>query len=114
MSDNLLYRNSYQDTERKADYSISYMNDSVFIDFINLPNELVCLVRISFDGYGCCNLNSKAIPLNKIDSKDFKLLFYEDELNQAKLFEIIKKAIVSNKDNLWIDALLEYNLIDND
>ena len=45
---------------RKADYYLSCLDSSVFIDFNRSNENLISLVRISFDGYGCCNLDEKS------------------------------------------------------
>jgi hypothetical protein len=56
---------------RRADYHLSYADGSVFIDF-NHEDTIVRLIRISFDGYGCCNLEqASTIPMSSTDSKEF-------------------------------------------
>ena len=96
---------------RPADYYIGCHDSSVFIDFNNDEDGNICLVRISFDGYGCCNLGKHGTPLNKKDSEVFKEIFYNKTLEQNKMEVIIKKAIFLNKSLIWADALEEYQLI---
>lgn len=99
---------------RKADFYLGCLDGSVFIDFNQSSENLISLCRISFDGYGCCNLNSKTSYLNPELSKQFLYEMTKDELNQEALTALIKEIIKMNKENLWIDALEEYKLIDSD
>ncbi len=96
---------------RPADYCIGYSNGSVFIDFIHTSATTVCLKRISFDGYGCCELGVEAIGLNEEDSRTFTTILKEGVNDQKMLSEIVKKTIAANKGLIWLDALKEYELI---
>jgi hypothetical protein len=96
---------------RIADYYIGYMDGCVFIDFNNCGENRVCLKRISFDGYGCCELSDDATPINEHDSQSFKDLIQKNPLDQDSLLIIIKKAISLNKNEIWPDALEEYHLV---
>lgn len=87
------------------------MDGSVFIDFNKVQGDKIALIRISFDGYGCCNLGDKVVPLDKEESTVFKSLLQNEIINQDILTAIVKKAIALNKDNIWMDALKKYNLI---
>ena len=97
---------------RKADYYLGCLDSSVYIDFNDIDNGLICLKRISFDGYGCCNVDENVKPMNKKDSMNFKRLFAEDLVNEDEFAEIIKRTFNENKDILWDDALTEYGFID--
>ena len=98
---------------RKADFYLGCLDGSVFIDF-NLSNEnLISLSRISFYGYGCCNLIDSAEYLNLKLSKQFVEEVSKEELNQEKLKVIVKEIIKINKEHIWTDALKEYSLIDD-
>ena len=95
---------------RPADYCLGYMDGSVFIDFNNLDNGCIYLKRISFDGYGCCELTSNIAALNKVESDDFKKIYENNLFDQSGLTTIVKKAIALNKSLIWADALNEYQL----
>lgn len=95
---------------RPADYYIGCCDGSVYIDFSDCDDGTVCLVRISFDGYGCCNLKN-GMPLNNKDSEDFKKLLRNKVIDQNKMEYIVKKAISLNASMIWTDALTEYRLI---
>ena len=87
--ENLLFRITSMPSTRPADYYLSYSGGSVFIDFNDFGN-LIQLKRISFDGYGCCTLES-AVPMNEEDSEIFKELFNNDLNDQ----ELLKKLFLS-------------------
>ena len=95
---------------RPADYYLGYMDGSVFIDFNNCEEDKICLARISFDGYGCCDLGNQTVPLNKQDSRIFKEIVQDQIKDQDMLAAIVKRAISLNKEWIWLDALEEYQL----
>ncbi|PKP02185.1 MAG: hypothetical protein CVU11_12840 [Bacteroidetes bacterium HGW-Bacteroidetes-6] len=97
---------------RKADFYLGCLDGSIFIDFNFTSDKLINLCRISFDGYGCCNLDSNAKCLDEQLSKDFIEQINKHNLDQEKITKIVLELIRLNKDNIWIDALEEYKLID--
>ena len=99
---------------RKADFYLGCLNGSVFIDFNLTTENLIRLCRISFDGYGCCNLDSNAECINNKLSKEFIQEFSKDNFDQKKVTEIVLELIRLNKENIWTDALEEYNLINKE
>lgn len=98
---------------RKADFYLGCLDSSVFIDFNLTSEKLIRLCRISFDGYGCCNLDNNSKNLDDKSSKDFIDEIDKDNLDQEKITRLVLELIQINKDNIWTDALEEYNLIDN-
>lgn len=96
---------------RNADYYIGCLNGSVFIDFDEQDLGKIVVKRISFDGYGCCNLNDLATSLNESDSKLFKNMMKTRSINQVKLTKIIKNTVFNNKHLIWEDALKEYGFM---
>lgn len=97
-------------SSRPADYYLSYHDGCVFIDFNNYDKERVFLKRISFDGYGCCDLGDNSIPLSIEDSVTFKNILNNKIKDQDILLSIIKKALNLNKTFVWQDAINEYGL----
>jgi len=97
---------------RKADYYLGCLEGSVFLDFNYTNENLIYLRRISFDGYGCCNIDNNAICLDCKLSNDFLEEFTNDNLNQKIIAKIVLELISLNKDNIWIDALEEYKFLD--
>ena len=96
---------------RKADYYLGCLDGSVFIDFSRLSNDQISLIRISFDGYGCCNLDNKAELLNKEESALLIKELDNEPLNQEVITALVKKAIEINAEHIWNDALEEFGLI---
>lgn len=97
---------------RKADFYLGCLDGSVFIDFNRIENDQISLIRISFDGYGCCNLDKKAESLNKEESALFIEELNKDILNQEAITVLVKKAIEINEERIWNNALQEYELIE--
>lgn len=83
-----------------------------FIDFNKTSDNLISLCRISFDGYGCCNISYTKNLLTHELSKKFIEEVSKDELDQEKLTPLIKEIIKINQELIWTDALEEYNLFD--
>jgi hypothetical protein len=98
---------------RKADYYLGALDGSVFIDFNRTRDNHISLVRISFDGYGCCNLNDKGLRLNQRDSAKFIEEIENENLNQQTISRLVKEIIKVNSGLIWMDALKEYGLIEN-
>jgi|SRR5882724_7088038 len=98
---------------RKADFYLGCLDGSVFIDFNQSKDRLISLCRISFDGYGCCNITDTTNYLNSEMSKKFIEEIAKDKLDQENLTPLVKEIIRINKEYIWTDALEEYNLIDN-
>jgi hypothetical protein len=96
---------------RPADYCLGWRRGSVFIDFDNEGDDdagRVRLVRISFDGYGCCNLpKDESVPLDEAESAAFKRIVSgglkgED---QDALLALVRRALALNRGLVWPDAL---------
>lgn len=96
---------------RKADYYLGCLDDCVFIDFNQSEDKRILLVRISFDGYGCCNMSVLGKGLNHEDSKIFIRQMNKAHLNQEIMSKLVKHLIQLNKEHLWMDAIEEYGLI---
>lgn len=95
---------------RLADYFLCYLDGCVFIDFNKNPAKQIQLIRISFDGYGCCNVTDAA-PMEPEDAKAFKAMMKTQILDQSLLTTIIKKTIAANKALIWENALTRYDLL---
>ena len=97
---------------RRADFYLGCLEGSVFIDFNQTSDNRISLCRISFDGYGCCNITETKNLLNFDLSKKFIEEISKTEIDQEKLTPLVKEIIKINKEYIWTDALEEYNLID--
>ncbi|TAF64252.1 MAG: hypothetical protein EAZ55_11710 [Cytophagales bacterium] len=97
---------------RKADFYLGCLEGSVFIDFNYSSKRRIYLCRISFDGFGCCNIDSNdVICLDEQSSKEFVNEIDKDELNQEKMTKLVLALIQLNKSNIWQDALKQYGFI---
>ncbi|WP_394165166.1 hypothetical protein [Neptunomonas phycophila] len=96
---------------RPCKYCVALQDDSVFADFEINDTGCLYLVRISFDGFGCCEPEA---TIGKIDEKSSKYLVAATESNNLRVpeaREILSNYFRANKDSLWKDALLEHKLI---
>ncbi len=114
MNRNFDFHKTTMPASRKADYYLCCLDSSVFIDFNSSPDNEISLIRISFDGFGCCNIDGKAKNLNLEDSQKFIQEINKEKLNQIAITELVKKAIRINKEFIWTDALEKYELIENE
>ena len=96
---------------RKADYYLGCLDSCVFIDFNLTSDKRINLCRISFDGYGCCNIEQPN-ALDAQASKEFVSEMQKGDFDQAKITKLVLELIQLNKDYIWLDALEQYNLID--
>lgn len=98
---------------RPCRYCLALQDDSVFADFDVDPDCCLYLVRISFDGYGCCNPNPK-IVMGRIKYKESIKLIEQIEKNTfdtSVASNILHEYFRINKAFLWEDALIDYELI---
>lgn len=96
---------------RKADYCLGCLNSSVFIDFNCSNDKTISLVRISFDGYGCCTLPEDSVCLNEQDSDKFIHEMQKDTLSQGNIKILVQEIMRLNKKDIWNDALETYGFI---
>ena len=97
---------------RSADFHLGCLDGSVYIDFNKTENGQVSLVRISFDGYGCCDIEKEVELLDDGDSELFIKEINKENLNQEVITALVKKSIVVNTKHIWKDALKKYGLMD--
>lgn len=105
------FKTSMPDT-RIADYYLGCLDGCVFLDFDLNEDNRINLRRISFDGYGCCNLGNTILPMTKEESQRFIDIYKDDQLNQEALTDLVTNTIKINKEYIWQDALKEYGLIE--
>ena len=100
---------SVMPSSRKADFHLGCKEGSVFLDF-DQSEDKIFLSRISFDGFGCCELGAKGVPLSERESEDFIREIEKDHLNQHFMRTLVEKLIKSNRHLIWEDALAFHNL----
>lgn len=97
---------------RKADFYLGCFDGSVIIDFNLNSNNQVYLQRISFDRYGFCGVkNSKTLD----DCKSLKFVkeMNKEIIDQKTIEQLVKRLIMINSEQIWTDALREYEIIEN-
>ena len=95
---------------RPCSFGLCLQGGSVFADFDTDDASIVSLRRISFDGYGCCRLESST----KMSSGDSRLLLdaiARGELESVDVEDVLRRYFRENKDVIWSDALAEHDLL---
>jgi len=97
---------------RPCDFVLS-TDDCIFADFAK-QESTVKLLRISFDGYGCCDCHS----IGAMDESDAKELLAwvnaRSVSDQDRCRTIIARYCTQYKNVIWDDALKEYGLLLHD
>jgi hypothetical protein len=84
---------------------------SAFADFSIDSDGLVYLVRISFDGYGCCATEGKVARMPLDESHTLVKLVNTDDVNRDEIREILYRYFDQNQNVIWRDALVEHELL---
>ncbi len=96
---------------RPCSFSLCLQGGSVFAD-LNIDSDgRVYLVRISFDGYGCCATDGKFGRLPLDESHTLVKLVDTDDVNRDEIREILYRYFDQNKNVIWRDALVEHELL---
>lgn len=111
MKDDLYFFKAMFPESRKADFYLGCFDGAVFFDFDCTEESRICLKRISFDGYGCCNILNQEHCLDAELSKKFLNEIKKDVLNQMNIKHLVFKLIALNQAYIWQDALNEYHLM---
>jgi hypothetical protein len=96
---------------RPARVCLSLELGSVFADFdVDPGSGCLYLVRISFDGYGCCQAPA---AIGRMSHEDSRALI---EMADRRVVDpgaepILRKYLTDNERLLWSDALREYDLV---
>ncbi|MDX5995372.1 hypothetical protein [Ectopseudomonas alcaliphila] len=96
---------------RPCKYCLALQDDAVFADFqINETGKLY-LVRISYDGYGCCEPEIRIMGIEITNTNQLISAIESNNLNTQAVTEILSGYFRAHKGMLWENALLEYKLI---
>ena len=96
---------------RLCSYCLALQDDSVFADFEIDEAECLYLVRISFDGFGCCKPTPGIGKIDPMNSEYLVKAIETDNFSLPKVSEILSSYFRQNKSYLWQDALIEHELI---
>lgn len=96
---------------RPCSFCLCLQYGSVFADFNIESDGLVYVVRISFDGFGCCTTDGKVTRLPPDESYTLVELVKTDDVNRDEIREILYRYFDRNKNVIWRDALTEHELL---
>ncbi|ADZ90668.1 hypothetical protein [Marinomonas mediterranea] len=96
---------------RPCKYCLALQEDSVFADFDVDPNGCLYLVRISFDGYGCCEPQTEIKEMDVVSSEILKACIENNSFQSPEIISILRKYFRENRFALWEEALVEHELI---
>lgn len=98
---------------RPCRYCLSLQDGSVFLDLDVDQNDCLYLVRISFDGYGCCKPapNAAVSRIDKAKSAYLIRCIENKALTDPDVAKIVSHYLRENADLLWMDALTQHQLI---
>ena len=82
----------------------------MFADFEVDPDGRVFAVRISFDGYGCCDAPADVGRMSVRDSEALLAMVQQGSI-QAAAAQALRAYFQQNRDAFWIDALVEHRLL---
>lgn len=95
---------------RPCKYCLGLQDDSVFADFDIDTNGRALLVRISFDGFGCCRTED-ARPMSSEVSARFIRIIEEGNVATREFAAVLENYFTENQDVIWKDALEEHGLL---
>ncbi len=108
-------RNRWSGETRPCAYSLA-LGDVAFADFDVDSGGSLILVRISFDGYGCCTPTAAdVVPMPAGDSRELIDSIASDEsLDSDRIRSTLRSYFEAHRDVLWEDALVEWGLVSVD
>jgi hypothetical protein len=96
---------------RPCRFCLCLQGGSVFADFDIDSDGRVYLVRISFDGYGCCATEGRVAHMPLDESHTLVKLVDADDVNRDEIREILYRYFDQNQNLIWRDALVEHDLL---
>ena len=96
---------------RPCSFCLCLQRGSVFADFDTDAANIVSLRRISFDGFGCCEVGESITRMSSGDSCLVLDAIARGELGSVQVEETLRGYFRENKDVIWSDALAEHDLL---
>lgn len=96
---------------RPCSFCLCLQSGSVFADFDEDDAGLISLRRISFDGFGCCDVGDSSPRMSSDDSRLLLAAIAGCELGSVRVEDALRKYFRENKDVIWSDALAEHDLL---
>ena len=101
----------WPENARPCDFSLCLQNGCVFADFATDSTGRFHLVRISFDGYGCCTTDIGVTTMSAHDSTSLADAIARDDVDNDATPDILFRYFDANKTSIWRDALEEHGLL---
>ena len=95
---------------RPCSFCLSLQGGSVFADFDTDDADILSLRRISFDGYGCCEVEV-APRMSSADSRLLLDALGRDELDTVPVHDVLRRFFRASSDVVWRDALAQHDLL---
>jgi len=96
---------------RPSRWCFGLQDDSVFADFDIDQYGRVYLLRISFDGYGCCRTSETSSRMSLGQSAQFAGLIENEQFDSEEFVDLLLHYFKENDDVIWKDALEEHKLL---
>ena len=96
---------------RLCSFCLCLQGGSVFADFDTDDADIISLRRISFDGYGCCEVGESITKMSSGDSRLLLDAIALGQLESVEVEEVLRRFFRENKDVIWSDALAEQDLL---
>jgi hypothetical protein len=95
---------------RPCRFCLSLQGGSAFADFDVDPDGRVFAVRVSFDGYGCCQAPADVGRMSASDS-ELLLAMVQRGAIDATASPLLRAYFDQNRDAFWTDALVDHGLV---
>jgi hypothetical protein len=95
---------------RPCRFCLALQGGSVFADFDVDPDGRVFAVRVSFDGYGCCEASVGVGRMSVRDSEALLAMVQQGSILAAAA-QALRAYFQQNRDAFWSDALTHHGLL---
>ena len=95
---------------RPCRFCLSLQGGSAFADFNVDADGRVFAVRVSFDGYGCCDAPANVGRMDAHDS-DALLAMVKQGSIDARASDVLRAYFQENRHAFWSDALADHGLV---
>ncbi|MCP4606362.1 MAG: hypothetical protein GY847_38600 [Proteobacteria bacterium] len=98
---------------RPCKFCLSLQGGSVFADFDVDRTGKAYIVRISYDGYGCCDPGFSA-DTGRMSKQDTEILLEavaQDRVDTATIAGILSEYFDNHQEAMWPDALIDHELV---
>ena len=96
---------------RPCRFCLAFQDDSVFADFDVDEEGRVCLLRISFDGYGCCHAGEDLKKMSPESSRLLRAAVESGAVEDESVAAALRGFFRENSDRIWSEALTEHELL---